>query len=79
MFHHTGILTGSDEFGSMWGNRIWPILRFLSHDLSEGIKEHYKRYYFGQPICRRIKTNNKKIKNYNDGRETGAVQDLLSS
>jgi hypothetical protein len=32
---------------------MWPILRFLSHDLSGGIEEHYKSYHSEQPVRRR--------------------------
>lgn len=53
-----------------------PILRFLSHDLSGGIEEHYRSYHSEEPVRRkRTRTNNKKkIKNYHDERETGVVQ-----
>lgn len=54
---------------------MWPILRFLSHDLSGGIEEHYKSYHSEEPVRRkRTRMINKEIKNYHDGRETGGVQ-----
>jgi hypothetical protein len=54
---------------------MWPILRFLSYDLSGGIEEHYKSCHSEPPVRRRrIRANNKKIKNYHDGRGTGAVR-----
>jgi hypothetical protein len=57
------------------GKSMWPNLKVLSYDLSGGIEEHYRNYHSGQSVrTKRIRTNNKKIKNDHDGRGTGAVQ-----